>query len=292
MTAVNIFWDPSGDELDSLGNKKLLRVTDGDTVHISTSIRMLGIDTPEKNYYGKPSKYDADLDQLAGWMQSGQAPVDDGLAQYLHPKLAGGQAGTLQESHGNQASAMLTQLTQDRLSREERTKRKLYVKIAKPPFDRNMRLLAYVAPYYSPSERKLLTYDQRASFNYLMVQSGWAATFTIYPNIPAYEDLVMVRQAAREAIDQQRGAWGDSQMLTGYEFRMCVKLFQVTKKVINGKKLSKRERSGWTTRYCADMTTRKVYYPQDYYKVAPCDRIFMWSADVNEAVSAMNLLPE
>ena len=94
MADVNIFWDPSGFELDSFGNKELVRVTDGDTVHISTSIRMLGIDTPEKSYYGKPSKYDDDLAQLAEWMQAGKAPVWDKLAEYLYPKLATGQAGT------------------------------------------------------------------------------------------------------------------------------------------------------------------------------------------------------
>jgi hypothetical protein len=39
------------------------------------------------------------------------------------------------------------------------------------------------------------------------------------------------------------------------------------------------------------MTTREVFYPQDYYKVKPYNRIFVWPDDVAEAVAKMNLLP-
>jgi hypothetical protein len=57
------------------------------------------------------------------------------------------------------------------------------------------------------------------------------------------------------------------------------------------KKVSSRERSGWITRYCVDMTTREIFYLQDYHKVAPYNRIFVWPADAAEAVGRMNLLP-
>ena len=79
--------------------------------------------------------------------------------------------------------------------------------------------------------------------------------------------------------------------LTGYEFRMCVKLYGITEKLVEGKTLSSRERSAWITRYCVDMTTREIFQPQDYYRVAPYNRIFIWPADVAEAVGTMNLLP-
>ncbi len=42
MAKVKIFWDPKGFELDSLGNKEFLRITDGDTSYISMSVRMRG----------------------------------------------------------------------------------------------------------------------------------------------------------------------------------------------------------------------------------------------------------
>ena len=76
MSEVAIFWDPKGFELDSLGNKKYLRATDGDTPYVSVSIRMLSIDTPEVHYPGntKPSRQDDNLAQLAAWMKQGQSP--------------------------------------------------------------------------------------------------------------------------------------------------------------------------------------------------------------------------
>jgi hypothetical protein len=39
------------------------------------------------------------------------------------------------------------------------------------------------------------------------------------------------------------------------------------------------------------MSTREIFYPQDYYKVKPYNRIFVWSEDVSEAVARMNLQP-
>ncbi len=101
----------------------------------------------------------------------------------------------------------------------------------------------------------------------------------------------MLQEAAKDACENKKGAWDDLKTLTGYEFRMCVRLYEVTKKLIAGKKVSSRERYGWITRYCVDMTTREIFHPQNYYKVAPYNRIFVWSDDVAEAVGRMNLLP-
>ena len=95
----------------------------------------------------------------------------------------------------------------------------------------------------------------------------------------------------KDAHDNKRGVWQDKMTLTGYEFRMCVKLYDVTKKLVGGKKLSSSKRYGWITRYCADMTTGKIFYPQDYFRIAPYNRIFMWPEDVSEAVGKMNLSP-
>jgi len=39
------------------------------------------------------------------------------------------------------------------------------------------------------------------------------------------------------------------------------------------------------------MTTREIFEPQDYYKVLPYNRIFIWPEDVTEAVGKMNLVP-
>jgi len=294
MGDVKIFWDPIGVTVDSIGSKRYIRVADGDTPFCSMSIRMLSIDTPETHYPGntKPSRHDADLNQLATWIQQGHAPVQNDLGAYLVPKLSSGTAGTLQRDLGDKAEQYFENLLDQKLDRgPNRKKRSLYIRAADEHFDQFGRLLAYVAPNYSASERATMTPRQRATFNLLMVESGWAATFPIYPSIPSYPNLVMLRDAAKNAYDNNLGAWSDPLALTGYEFRMCHKLFKVTQKLVNRRSLSTKEKMGWISRYCVDMTTREIYYPQDYFKVEPSNRIFIWPKDVVQAVSRMNLLP-
>jgi hypothetical protein len=87
-----------------------------------------------------------------------------------------------------------------------------------------------------------MTRKERATFNLLMVESGGAAPFPIYPSIPRYADLVMLQEVAKDACENKRGAWSDTMTLTGYEFRMCVRLYEVAKKLVAGKKLASRER--------------------------------------------------
>ena len=107
MSGVKIFWDPAGFELESVGKKKYLRSTDGDTPYISLPIRMLSIDTPEVHYPGnqKPSKWDERLAQLAEWINQGKAPIYKKLGAYLSPKLAHGKTGTLQQNQGEAAAS-------------------------------------------------------------------------------------------------------------------------------------------------------------------------------------------
>jgi endonuclease YncB( thermonuclease family) len=293
MPEVKIFWDPQGLAIDSLGTKEFLRATDGDTPYVSMSVRMLSIDAPETHYPGRsrPSNSDGDLEKLAEWIYQGQAPIDDKLAAYLYPRLQTGQAGTLQEHQGKQAAAMFEDLLEKRLSRESGTRRSLYVSTADQPFDQYGRLLAYIAPSYSSEERDTLSVWERASFNLLMVRSGWAATLIIYPSIPKYHDLVLFRDAAKEAYMTGLGAWAEPNLLTGYEFRMVVKLHKVTKRLVDGEKLSSSARKSWIERYCVDMTTQQIYYPEHYYRVAPYDRLFIWPKDVAQAVAQLNLLP-
>ena len=63
------------------------------------------------------------------------------------------------------------------------------------------------------------------------------------------------------------------------------------KKLVDGKKLQGSKKFEWIERYCADVTTKKIYYPQNYHMVKPYDRIFVWPKDVVEAVARMNLEP-
>ena len=79
--------------------------------------------------------------------------------------------------------------------------------------------------------------------------------------------------------------------LTGYEFRMCIRLFGITKKLVAGKKLTGYEKYGYVSRFCADMTTREIFYPGSYHRVSPYNRLFVWAVDVGDAVAKLNLLP-
>jgi len=294
MSDVKIFWDPRGFQLDTIGRNTYLRATDGDTPYVSMSIRMLSIDTPEVHYPGRqrPSTHDENLAQLAAWIQAGRAPISDSLGGYLVPKLATGSAGTLQEHQGNNATRKFKELLEQKLTRpNRRTKRRVFLRAADEHFDQYGRLLAYMAPAYSSAELRSMSPKDRATFNLLLVDSGWAASFPIYPSLPKYADLILLQEAAKDAYDNRRGAWADAMMLTGYEFRMCVKLHAVTKKLVGGRKISSRERNSWISRFCVDMTRREIYAPQDYHIVLPYDRIFIWPKDVAEAVGTMNLLP-
>ncbi len=293
MPDVKIFWDPHGLTIDTLGSKTYLRSTDGDTPFVSVSIRMLSIDAPEVHYPGrtKPSRHDADLAQLAQWIAAGKAPIDSDLAAYLHPRLATGKAGTLQEHQGEQARAVFEQMLERMLVKPDGSRRTLFLRTADQPFDEYGRLLAYIAPSYDAEELARMSVWERSTFNLLMVRTGWAATLIIYPSLPKYDDLVMMREAAKEAYLAGRGIWADPLSLTGYEFRMAVKLFQITKKLVAGEKVISAEREGWVSRYCVDITTREIYYPQRYFKVAPYNRLFVWPKDVSEAVGKLNLTP-
>jgi len=112
---------------------------------------MLSIDTPEVHYPGiqKPSKQDANLAQLAIWIQQGKAPIQRGLGDYLYPKLATGKAGRLQEEQGEQATTMFKSLLDEKLTRPGGRKRRLFIRAADQHFDQYGRLLAYIAPNYS-----------------------------------------------------------------------------------------------------------------------------------------------
>jgi len=68
----------------------------------------------------------------------------------------------LQFEQGKQASAFAKQNTQTRLARPNGSVRNLFIRAADQPFDDDGRLLAYVAPDYSETERTIMTRRERA----------------------------------------------------------------------------------------------------------------------------------
>ena len=291
---TQILWAPSGKSLPSLGAKALVDISDGDTPNIRMPIRMLSIDTPEVTARSPSGavRVDQRFTQLAEWLRQDIAPVTAGFRDYILPRLETGTAGTLQYTQGKSASEFHKQIVDRRLTRESTgTKRNLFIRSAEIPFDNYGRLLAYVAPSYSSREIRHMTREERATFNLNMVESGWAAPFVLFPSIPGELDLPIFLTAASHAMESQSGQYADELSLPGYEYRMCEKLYRITKKIVNGDTMSYSQRLAWRSRYCADMRDRNLYGPENYMTVPAPYRLWIWPDDVQRAIGMLNLVP-
>lgn len=295
IDAVQVLWSPAGLNLPSLGARALVDVTDGDTPNVRMPIRMLSVDTPEVTARSaeRAREIDQEFLQLAAWIKDGRAPISAGLAAFLLPKLETGQAGTLQFKQGGEASEFSKKNIEERLKKPNGRKRNLFIRAAEPPFDDNNRLLAYVAPDYTEAERRNLTREQRATFNLDLIAAGWAAPFVIYPSIPGELDLPLLLEAATTAADPTtpKGIWVDPHTLLAYEYRAVEKLYRVTKKKVDGESLRAGEETSWRERYCADMRSRQLHGPEDYFTVPPQYRLWFWPKDLGGAIGRLNLVP-
>jgi endonuclease YncB( thermonuclease family) len=289
---VEILWSPAGATMDDLGAKALVDVTDGDTPNFRMPIRMLSVDTPEVTAQTAEgaAAVDAKFAELVGWIRAGKAPIASALAAHLLPKLAD-RAGTRQFDQGNAASAWSKSNIQRRLALPDGRQRKLFIRLSDTPFDANKRLLAYVAPSFSETERATLSRQERATFNLDLIESGWGAPFVLFPSIPGELDLPLYLHAAVEAMAQHRGQYADPLSLFGYEYRMCEKLYAVTRKLVRGEPVKPDERFGWRTRYAVDMRTRRILGPESYMLIPPPYRLWIWPQDVRRAIAELNLIP-
>ena len=293
IDALQVLWTPAGDNLPARDSRRLVDITDGDTPNIRMPIRMLSVDTPEvtaKTEAGA-AKVDTKFTQLAEWIDQGKAPISASLAAVLKPKLATGKAGTLQFQQGKEASAFAKQNVKTRLTRPDGSERNLFLRTTDSPFDTNHRMLAYVAPSYSPIELATLSRQERSTFNLDLVVKGWAAPFVIYPAVPGELDLPLLVDAAATARSSGLGIWGDPDTLLAYEYRAMEKLFSVTKKIVDKVDLRPGEAWSWRERYCVDMRSRRLHGPEAWIEVPPEYRLFLWPQDVSDAVSRLNLVP-
>lgn len=280
--------------MSDIDTKSLVDIHDGDTPSIRMPVRMLSIDTPETTAGSADGarRVDDKFAQLAAWITERPAdvPVTARFADYLLPKIAGGNAGTLQFTQGTAAADFAKANAAERLTRPNGTQRTLFVRTAEAPFDPNGRLLAYLAPNFSKAEVASMSREQRSTFNLDMVRSGWAVPFIIYPSIPGELDLPLFLDAAEEAMLAQRGIWAHPETMPAYEYRSVERLYAVAKSIIvDGQPAV--EPFGWRERYCVDMRTRVIFGPEDYFDVHPIYRLWIWPADVHLAVSTLNLTP-
>lgn len=294
LEKTQILWTPAGVNLPSLGSRSLVDVSDGDTPNIRMPIRMLSIDTPEVTARSadRAATIDSNFTTLASWIRAGIAPVSKEFGDYIVSKLESGDAGTLQFTQGKNASAYHKDIVEERLTRSgSKQKRKLFIRGSELPFDSYGRLLAYVAPSYSKKERQIMTRSERATFNLNLIESGWAAPFILFPNVPGEYDLPLFLEKAVDAKEKKKGQYKNRLSLPGYEYRMCKKLYSITKKIVENKSLTYREQLSWRSRYCADMRNRKVFDPESYFNIPEPYRLWIWPDDIQRAISMLNLVP-
>lgn len=257
----------------------LVSSTDGDTPKIDIPVRMLGIDAPELHYLGadidNPGKFDA---AFAGFLANAGQNLDVGLKAYLEPRLIN-NASTRQILSGDESHKHFQEILKTRLARfsangKPLVNRKLFIMVAEEVFDKNGRMLAYVNANYTTKERETIPELNRPTFNLQMMQDGHATSLLIYPNVPKEGDLKLIQAAVNTARQPAapKGFWvqGD-QTLLAYEFRWIVDTIQGT-------------RQG-PDRFCGDIVTGVLYHPQQYYLVAPENRLFFYGQDVGEAYS-------
>ncbi|MEU0669254.1 nuclease [Streptomyces lavendulocolor] len=294
---VQVLWSPAGVTLASLGSQPWVDplTSDGDTPKIRMPVRMLSVDTPEVTAEDDEgaAKVDEDFAQLAEWIRKGLAPISHGLADFVLPKLETGSAGTLQYRQGKAASEFSRANMKARLDRPgKKPDRNLFIRVADTPFAPDNRLLAYLAPSYSKAELATLTREERATFNLDLVAAGWSPTFILYPTIPGELDLPILLSAAEKAMTEQRGIWEEPAALLAYEYRAMEKLHGVTaRKAAEDPTLTSADLYSWRERYCADMRTRVLHGQEDWFRVDPVYRLWIWPQDVPEAVARLNLTP-
>jgi endonuclease YncB( thermonuclease family) len=278
-------WKPKGQTLGLADAFKLVDIHDGDTPSIRMPIRMLSVDTPEVTARSATGakNWDGRLSQLAVWIEAGRAPIDPELAAVLLPKIAHGRAGSLQFKQGSQASDFAKENVVRRLAKPGGKVRNLFVRTADQPFDDNGRLLAYLAPDYTEQERAAMSLQERATFNLDLLAAGWAAPFMIFPSLPKREDLELFVENTRDAVTAQRGAWAEPNYLPGYEYRMLEKVFHVTRRMVEGEKLTPKERKSWRSRWCIDMKRRRLFGPESYSGIPHEYRLWVWPQGVERA---------
>lgn len=256
---------------------------------IRTSVRLLFVDVPEIPLDVDTMRCaDERLARLARWIeQRPDVPVTRRFAEYLLPRIGTGRAATLQCEQGRAAAAFARDNAAVRLTRPDGTERDLFLRTAATPFDHRGRLWAIVAPYYSAEERCGMTRAQRSTFNLDMVRAGWAAPLIVYPTLPTAPDLALLRETTAAARAAGRGIWSDPETLLPHEYRAAQRLSAITEAIVAGN--HPPDPGTWQLHYCADLRTRVLHGPEDYLHIPPSDRVWLWPADVTEALGRLHL---
>jgi endonuclease YncB( thermonuclease family) len=268
----------------------LFRTSDGDTPVIEQPVRAVSCDTPEKaGYAGAPSisqpKLDTCRQRLCGNFYSAlPQPLRKYLIQRLTPDAAANHiAGAVS------ASTFFDTILEQRLTRADGTKRGLAVIATGEIVDRYGRFLAYFAPWFTGSRTDPLpprNDPARRTFNLQMVESGWAASFPIYPSLPNNSDMNRLIAGAEAAWNERKGVWNvyGRKFLLGHEFRACIKLGTAQTPAAGIKDAFQR--------VCVDLRTLRNVGKFGFSRVPPPYRLWIWETDVEKATVELGLQPQ
>jgi endonuclease YncB( thermonuclease family) len=290
--------------------------SDGDTPLIAQPIRMVSIDTPEKNYEGGKELGQEKLDACRARLESG---FYDGLIlqetkDYLLVKLTD-NAASIHIDTAHEASAKFQEFMDTRLQVDDDTRRRLAVFPTGEMIDIYGRLLAYIAPWFNRDELPPFGDPERRTFNLQMLETGWAALFIIYPSLPKAQDFQLAVDAAADAFNGPLGQWKHgASFLPGYEYRMCIKLGT---QLVTAAKGNQRRRfytqedfeanrealllDGWSfsmnaeqspeefvatafQRHCVDIETKELVGRFRFDLVAPWKRMWIWDRDLSQTL--------
>lgn len=274
---------------------------DGDTPNITQPLRLVSVDTPEKeSVAGKPETAQRKLDITRKRIESGMfGPLlDDKLAAYFLKKLTK-DAAARHITAGHGASDAFQKLLDNRAPRNKQNQRALAVMPTGEIIDRYGRMLAYVAPWLAKPKEVPIDDARRATFNLNLIESGWGAIFLIYPSIPKTSDLKLATDAAATAWSKKKGQWsgGNENLLLAYEYRAVVKLAATPKhgSFESGASASDRKAAAADLlatafqRVCVDIRTAKIHGLQGFHDIDPPARLWVWQQDLKKAKSDMGL---
>lgn len=308
-------------------NNTGLKITDGDTVQVNQSIRMLNIDTPEKagGSFGNANSAQIKLDRAKSRLEAGRfdGVVTAELKSHLLSRLTSDAAKRHFKAGDLATKALVRSMRQRVGSFTDNLQPRLFIRSYQPYFDKYSRILAFAAPYYLKSELPPIGSPERRTFNLEMLENGHAAHFPIYPSIPKAQDWNLAVNAAKDAWEEKRGQWeddsGGSDVLLAYEFRavldLAAPLLKAKRSGSSTKNwfeddidegLSQRatlEANGWEfseasyadmiadafSRHCIDISKWTNVGVQEYHTVEPWARLWVWPVDITEAKVALGV---
>jgi endonuclease YncB( thermonuclease family) len=270
--------------------RTLIMVSDGDTPQIQQPVRAVSCDTPEKAAYaGTPPKAQAKLNLCRDRLENGFFnAIPQSLRTYIVQKIKADAA----ERHigaALRASEKFTLVLEQRLTKPDGSKRKLGIIPTGEIIDVYGRLLAYFAPWYANTANDPLPpkgSPQRDTFNLNMIANGWAAFFPIYPSLPKDDDFNIAIAAAVDAWDRKLGQWAEfgSDLLLGYEYRMCIKL------ATNDGSAADKLIAKAFQRVCVDLRTKRILGKFGFGDIPPPYRLWVWENDLLKAKEDLGLI--